>query len=271
MAAITFAWPEGKAGAFTASYDDGVPEDRRLVAIFNRCGIRGTWNLNASRLAAAAAEGGPVAAPEIASLYAGQEIACHGLTHPFLDRLPDERILQELVEDRRRLEAAAGYPVKGMSLPYGAYDRRVLPILRVAGLVHCRTTVSTNHFGVPVDFLEWHPTCHHKADLTALWQRFRDAREPHKLFYLWGHSYEFGRENNWERIETFGETVRAAVAEGWLWCATNMAIYEYVTAWRDLWCSLDGRSLRNTRGATLWFRAGEKLLSLAPGATLCVD
>lgn len=34
MIAIQFCWPEGKAGAFTASYDDGLKEDRRLVEIF---------------------------------------------------------------------------------------------------------------------------------------------------------------------------------------------------------------------------------------------
>jgi hypothetical protein len=207
---------------------------------------------------------------ELKSLYRGHEVAVHGLTHPFLDRIPEERMFQEVVEDRRRLEAGVGYPVKGMSLPYGTYDRRVLAVLGRAGIVHCRTTVATNGFGLPVDFLEWHPTCHHRADLSALWQRFADAKESHKLFYLWGHSYEFDRQNNWEIIETFGPTVRAAADAGWLWCATNVQVYDYVTAWRELWCSLDGRSFRNTRGTTLWFRVGSALCRLAPGEVLGV-
>ena len=39
-------FPGGKFKALTMSYDDGKLEDRRLVDIFNRNGIRGTFNLN---------------------------------------------------------------------------------------------------------------------------------------------------------------------------------------------------------------------------------
>jgi hypothetical protein len=267
MIRIEFCWPEGKAGAFTASYDDGPKEDRPLVEIFNRYGMRGTWNLNGNRVAAAVNPGGDVAWPELQSLYAGHEVAAHGLTHPWLDRIPDERILMELVEDRRRLETGVRYPVKGISLPFGAYDRRVLAILERAGIVHCRTTRATLGFGVPENFLEWHPTCHHKAELSKLWQDFTDRKEPHKLFYLWGHSYEFDRNQNWEVIEQFGALVRTAREAGWLWCATNMEIYEYVTAWRRLWCSLDGSSVRNVNGTPLWLRADGRLVRVGAGET----
>ena len=40
-------FPGGKHKVLTMSYDDGRLEDRRLVEIFNRNGIRGTFNLNA--------------------------------------------------------------------------------------------------------------------------------------------------------------------------------------------------------------------------------
>lgn len=268
MVTIQFSWPEGKTGAFTASYDDGVKEDRQLVEIFNRYGLRGTWNLNANRVKDAPDPAQPVAWSELKTLYAGHEVAAHGLTHPFLDRIPEERILMEMMEDRRRLEAGVGYPVKGMSLPYGAYDGRVLAALERAGIVHCRTTKATQSFGVPQNFLEWHPTCHHRHELAKLWEAFKAAAEPHKLFYLWGHSYEFDRNQNWSIIEAFGALVKAALEADWLWSATNMEIYEYVTAWRSLWCSLDGSSFRNTRGVTLWMRVKGDLVRLGPGETV---
>jgi peptidoglycan-N-acetylglucosamine deacetylase len=271
MMPIQFSWPEGKAGAFTTSYDDGVKEDRRLVSVLNRFGIRGTWNLNSSRVAEAAEQNGPVALPELRTLYAGHEVAAHGFTHPRLERIPEERMLLELCEDRRRLEAGTGYPVKGMSLPFGTYDRRVLAMLSRCGIVHCRTTRASSSFGLPADFLEWHPTCHHNADLAGLWQQFSACKDADKLFYLWGHSYEFDRQNNWEIIERFAETVGAAREAGWLWCATNMEICEYVTAWRELWCSLDGRSFRNTRGVPVWFTVARKLLKVAPGETVVCE
>ena len=37
-------WKDGKKRALTMSYDDGVFQDRRLVEIFNRYGIRGSFH-----------------------------------------------------------------------------------------------------------------------------------------------------------------------------------------------------------------------------------
>ena len=39
-------FPGGKAKALTMSYDDGKLEDIRLVEIFNKYGIKGTFNIN---------------------------------------------------------------------------------------------------------------------------------------------------------------------------------------------------------------------------------
>ena len=41
---VYVCFPEGKAKALTMSYDDGKIQDERLVSIFNRYGIRGTFN-----------------------------------------------------------------------------------------------------------------------------------------------------------------------------------------------------------------------------------
>ena len=35
----------GKMKAVTFSYDDGVPEDKQLLEIFNKYGMKGTFNL----------------------------------------------------------------------------------------------------------------------------------------------------------------------------------------------------------------------------------
>ena len=268
MNKLTFSWPAGKLGAVTTSWDDGTIHDRPLVEILNRHGLKGTWNLNASTLAAGPDD--PAAARrvtrgEVRSLYAGHEVACHAFTHPFLERIPEEAVLAETTADRGVLESLAGYPVKGMSLPFGTYDTRVLRLLRNCGIVHCRTTRATPGFAPPDDFLEWHPTCHHKADLAALWKQFVDHRHAQKLLYVWGHSYEFDRDGNWGHIESF-----AALAgpDKNVWHATNMEIYSYLTAWRALWCALDMSSVRNVSAIPLWFRSGDALLRCDPGQTL---
>ena len=258
MKGIRFSWPEGKAGALTTSWDDGTIHDRPLVAILNRYGLKGTWNLNSGRFG----QNGAIEAAEVATLYAGHEVACHSVTHPHLGRIPEEAVISEIMEDRRALEHLAGYPVKGMSLPYGTYDARVLAILRACGIVYCRPVIHRPDFGLPGDFMEWAATCHHKADLTALWEQFVKCNQPDKLFYLWGHSYEFNNDKNWNHIEAFAQR---AGASSDTWQATNMQIFDYVMAWRRLQSSVELTSIRNTSAVPLWFRLDGALRTAAPG------
>jgi hypothetical protein len=49
-----------------------------------------------------------------------------------------------------------------------------------------------------------------------------------------------------------------------------MEIYDYATAWRRLWCSLDGSSFRNVSGTPLWVRAGGQLTRIGAGETLAM-
>ena len=74
-------FPEGKKKALTLSYDDGTVLDRRLVEIMNRCGVKGTFNLNAGTLDRGEAETDAgrvtresvITLEEIPALYAGHE------------------------------------------------------------------------------------------------------------------------------------------------------------------------------------------------------
>ena len=43
-------FPGGKGKALTFSYDDGVEEDIRLIEIFRKNGMRGTFNLNSGQM-----------------------------------------------------------------------------------------------------------------------------------------------------------------------------------------------------------------------------
>ena len=78
MKNIYTCFPGGKHKALTLSYDDGKEEDRRLVALFNKYGIKGTFHINAG------IKNDPkrIKPEEFAELYKGHEIACHTYTHP---------------------------------------------------------------------------------------------------------------------------------------------------------------------------------------------
>ena len=91
MNKVYSCFPGGKHKALTMSYDDGKLQDRRLVEIFNRYGIRGTFNLNSGLF------GRPerIDAAEIPELYRGHEVACHTVTHPTIARSPLPEVTRE--------------------------------------------------------------------------------------------------------------------------------------------------------------------------------
>ncbi|HBD07997.1 MAG TPA: hypothetical protein DCZ69_07015, partial [Syntrophobacteraceae bacterium] len=58
--------------------------------------------------------------------------------------------------------------------------------------------------------------------------------------------------------------------EGAVWHATNMEIYEYVTAWRNLQCGVEMTCAKNSSGLTLWFRIGDRLRTIEPGEVVAL-
>ena len=95
MNRIYCCFPGGKHKALTLSYDDGRTQDRRLVEIFNQNGIKGTFHLNSGLFE----RGDRVMPEEIASLYAGHEVACHTVTHPTIARCPLPEVAQEVLAE----------------------------------------------------------------------------------------------------------------------------------------------------------------------------
>jgi len=268
MSRMIFSWPEGKAGAFTTSWDDGTIFDRQLVAILNAHGLKGTFNLNSAYLGYSAQRSGwkeYVRADEIATLYQGHEIACHTTHHPHLQREPSELVLAQVVEDRRALEQLTGYPVRGMAIPFtGTVDSRVHDAIMVAGIKYLRWMGSEPSFAPPGDFTHWQVSGHY-GTFEEYWKTFVQNQSPDKLLYLWGHSYEFDQNGNWPVLEALA---KQASSRDDVWHATNGAIFDYVNAWRALCCSVDGTIARNTSCVTLWYRIEGQARTLGPGETV---
>lgn len=201
--------------AVTFSYDDGIEQDRRLVEIFNKYGMKCTFNLNTgiqSEESCFDIEGvhiNRMNQDEIGDLYKGHEIAVHGLTHAGPPELTDEQLVEEFLTDAKNIERIYGkYPV-GMAYAYGSYSDRVVAYLESIGIKYGRTVGATHGFDLPENPILLEATCHHNDDkLFELAQQFIDA-EPEDgkpmLFYVWGHSYEFDVNDNWERIEKLCE------------------------------------------------------------------
>ncbi len=263
-------WFPGKTKkAVTLSYDDGNIYDRKLCEIMAKHGVKGTFNINSSL----SDEGRRMTTEECVALYdaCGCETAYHGAKHLMYHSVSGSRVMLDVVNDRIALERASGKFVIGGAYPFGSYTPDIKEIHRMAGIKYSRTTHSTNGFGIPNDWLEWNPTCHHEyKDLMPLLERFL-ASKPWmaELFYLWGHSYEFNDNDNWDIIERFCERVDGEP----VWFATNGEIYEYVTAYRSLQFTADESIVYNPTQIDIYFaemRAEEPILVRA-GKTVNVE
>lgn len=261
---MRFIFPEGKRKALTFSYDDGQIFDRKLVEIFNRYGVKGTFHLNSGSLEEDNGQGMYVTKKEIAKLYKGHEVAVHGVQHRNLPTLTKHQMLMELEDDRKTLEALTQGMVQGMSYAFGSYTGEVIEVAKSVGIKYSRTVNGTNGFFPPADFMAWHPTCHHDGDLQGLAEQFLSVPDYVELpiMYVWGHSYEFGYKNDYSAIEKFVEKVCNREDT---WYATNIEICEYVQATRSQEFSGDGLTMKNPTAVSVWVSTQEGIVEVKPG------
>jgi peptidoglycan/xylan/chitin deacetylase (PgdA/CDA1 family) len=207
-------YPNGKTKALTFSYDDGLVQDRKLVGIFNKYGLKGTFNINSGLQSGAykwpeeVNYPGPVKRLNISDLkelYTGHEAAVHGLTHPHLENLDRETLHDEIEQDKLNIERIFGYKITGMAYPYGGYNKLVEEEVKACGIRYARSVINTRSFDFPDNFPTIHPTCHHKdPNLFELAESFIKIKSSKPvLFCIWGHSCEFDWDNNWSVIEKF--------------------------------------------------------------------
>lgn len=264
---IYVCFPEGKAKALTMSYDDGKIQDQRLVEIFNKYGIKGTFNINYGLMES---EKDPkrIKKEQVAEFYKGHEVATHTFTHPTIERCPMTEVAAEILEDRNGLEKLVGTPVRGHAYPNGSYSEEIKQLFKQLGIAYGRVVQSVADYALPADPLEWHPTCHHndtelmkKAEYFANFQK----RQYLKLMYVWGHSYEFDDRNNWEVIEEFCKYMGGRED---IWYATNIEIIDYMDAAKRLQFTADHTKVYNPSAISVWLQVNDQAYVEVKGGAL---
>jgi len=252
MITVTTCFPGGKNKCLTMSYDDGVFQDKKLIKIFNQYGIKGTFHLNSAMFGKAERYLKP---EEVFETYRGHEASCHTATHPAIDQCPLPYVALEVLEDRKTLEGIFGYPVRGMSYPFGVHTAEIRQMLPSLGIEYARVVGDSFDFSLPADFLQWKATCHHSHRLMEMAEKFIAVdRFIHPcLFYVWGHSYEFDLEQNWNLIEDFCKRVGGRDDT---WYATNIEIVDYVNTYKRLRFAADNSFVYNPSAASAWVRVG---------------
>ncbi len=210
----------GKMKAVTFSYDDGVTQDKRLIEILNKYGLKATFNINSELLGKSntLVRGGvtvnhnKIDPKDVKAVYSGHEVAAHTLTHPLLPNSTDSEVVRQVEEDRLNLSGLVGYEVVGMAYPGGGVNNneRVAELIRKnTGIKYARTITSTYAYDPQTNLYRFNPTVYHvmenrKERLMELAEEFVNlAPETPKIFYVWGHSYEFDIADTWDYFEEF--------------------------------------------------------------------
>ena len=191
-------------------------------------------------------------------------MSCHTVLHPTISRCPIDQVALQVLEDRRELERAVGYPVRGMSYPNGSHTPEIVGMLPNLGIEYCRVVGNTDDFAMPDNFLLWKSTCHHNHNLLENGKRFLELHKTQYLYmmYVWGHSFEFpdsGQLGTDGRIlPDDGRKRRHLVCDQY----SDRRLYE---GSKNLKVTIDGNLVYNPSAISVWISVDGKKLEIPGG------
>lgn len=281
MPTIHMRYPGGLAKAITFSYDDAMQQDAQLIEIFNKHGLRGTFNINTGLFAPegtvypAGKNHRRMTEAEALKVFGDgvHEVAVHTVTHPYLEQLSQPNATWEVIADKKRIEELFATVCRGMAYPFGTTSDAVVESLKACGILYARTTNGSNSLEFPTDWLRLRPTCHHKVPQLMEYANRLVNETPKRapwLLYVWGHTYEFDEQKNWDVIKNLAEFVGG---KSDIWYATNREIFEYAEAFGALQFSARGDRVYNPTCRELFFYEFRKgrLYSVKPGETVEIE
>ncbi len=215
-----------KEMSVTTSWDDGCPEDIKMIHLLNKYGLKGTFYIpvkNRER---------PVISPSsIKEISQGFEIGSHTFHHQILPGLSQKEMRREVVEGKNWLEQLLGHGVTSFCYPKGRFSRQTIQAVKNTGVRLARTTRAFHYYGsnnllclnTSVQAFP-HPSLIHlrhgikelnilglltyiiQLKMTGDWQRlarmmFDIAATSGGVWHLWGHSWEIEAFDLWKPLE----------------------------------------------------------------------
>ncbi len=174
-----------------------------------------------------------------------------------------------------------GYPVRGMSYPFGNTNDFVIEAITGLGIEYARTVGDTYDFSIPADFLKWQPTIHlfgktnyipndtanDSRELAQFYQLTNDYLKANSLslFYVWGHSWEYeGPGNKWAEVEKFFKMVSKNPDICYI---TQIGLVDYINACKNLKFSVDKSMVTNLSSMDVFVKINGKVHAIEAGST----
>lgn len=225
---------------FAWSFDDGLEQDKRIIPILKRYGMRATFHLSSGlfgvkayeqRIGNLGIESIPknfnpnkrhilphvphfsIPEDEVCQVYEGFEIASHTCMHKNLALSPESVRRSEILNDVKALSEKFGKPVTGFAYPYGMGASKCSGILKEAGIQYARTASAAKDFFFPRDPLQLPMTGWHiKKNTFETLEKFFEAEpvDDDLFFLMFGHGYEFDfgtEDSSWSKLERICEMV----------------------------------------------------------------
>ncbi|MBQ6884566.1 MAG: polysaccharide deacetylase family protein [Clostridia bacterium] len=283
MRYVFMRFPEGKGKCVTLSYDDARKSDIRFSDMLQKYGLKCTFNVTGEKFRSPKDN---LTADEIKKyiIDRGHEVALHNYNHRASGYLRSIEGIREVLDNRTELEQEFDMIIRGMAYPDSGIHifsnpdytyEKIKNYLTELDVAYARNTATDNGFDLPNDWHNWKPTAHHdrenvfelidqflKIDLS---ENMYIASRRSRLFYLWGHSFEFDNKNNWDHGE---EVMKKLSGHDDIWYATNIEIYDYVQAYNSLIYSADGTRIYNPTLKTIWLDIDKKVYEIKSGETL---
>lgn len=278
-------YPGGKYKAVTLSYDDCTQFNCKFAERLNKTTLKCTFNLNSNGFADGAFKPSKEQVRKLIIDFE-HEIAVHGQKHLASGIVSPLEGIRDVLLCREQLEEIFEIIVRGMAYPDSGIRRfhnghtyeTVRQYLQSLGIVYARTLGADNdEFMLPSDFYAWIPTAHHgNPALFDYIQRFLNidistlnhTEHYPRLFYLWGHAYEFEFHQSWELLDKICDTLGG---HDDIWYATNMQIFEYVKGYESLVWNAKYDRVYNPNLFPVWFAVNLEVYCVNPGETLKIS
>ena len=267
-------YPHGKEKAFVISYDDGVLQDVRFVALMNQYGLKGTFNLNSGLMETEFAWTHPngmtvkrLPTTVVAELYQNHEVASHTLTHPYLSSLTAEEVMEEMARDKENLERVTGKPVLGFAGPFHHWGQEIMECAKRCGFEYARNAEERYNYTPPEEYHAWESGSYHiMPGFRDFVEGFFHTEEELALCQIVGHTYDLDGENMWEYMES---VLKRVAQDESILSMTNLELVRYLKAMRS--AIITEKEIQNPSTLPLWFERDVKTICVLPGTRYQVE
>ena len=198
------------------SIDDGTIYDKDVISLFNKYGIRGTFNIN-SNLANYTwyyNDSVPITRLDFMSnyeLYKNHEVASHTLDHIHLTSVDRKEIIRQVNGDLTYLKwLFKRNEISSFAMPFSDNNEWVNNIIKEhTNVSNIRVSEIDESFNPPSDRYFIKITSLDINRALELFPKFLKSRKKISVFIYAGHSYDFYLNNTFTKLEEFLKLIKA--------------------------------------------------------------